>query len=102
MIDNALRLDALVAAAADPAVGVVLLDVILGHGVHPDPAGVVAPAICQARARRDLKVLVHLLGTDLDPQPLASQADTLRQAGAQLYPSSAAAAEAARALATGA
>ena len=41
---------AIVQAAADPTVGVVLLDVVLGHGAHPDPAGAVAAAVREARA----------------------------------------------------
>jgi hypothetical protein len=97
MLDPTLRNHAILQAAEQPEVQVLLLDVILGYGVHPDPAGVVAPVIRQALSQRpDLKVLVPLLGTDLDPQPLAAQADALRQAGAHLYPSSAAAAHAAR------
>jgi hypothetical protein len=42
MIDFRSRCDALVQAAADPEVGVVLLDVILGYGAHPDPAAQLA------------------------------------------------------------
>ena len=45
MIDQTLRLEQLAAEAADPAVAVVLLDVVLGHGAHPDPAAELAPAI---------------------------------------------------------
>jgi FdrA protein len=98
MLDPTLRNQAILDAAARAEVRVLLLDVILGHGAHPDPAGVVAPVIRQALQNRpDLKVLVHLLGTDLDPQPLATQAEQLRQAGAKLYDSNAAAAQAARA-----
>jgi FdrA protein len=97
MLDPTLRNHAILGAAARPEVRAVLLDVILGHGAHPDPAGVVAPTIRQALQQRpELQVLVHLLGTDLDPQPLAAQAEQLRAAGADLYPSNAAAAHAAR------
>jgi FdrA protein len=96
MLDPTLRNQAILDAAARPEVRVLLLDVVLGHGAHPDPAGVVAPVIRQALHNRpELRVLVHLLGTDLDPQPLASQAEQLRAAGAELYPSNAAAAHAA-------
>ena len=38
MIDQSLRLERLAAEAADPAVAVLLLDVVLGHAAHPDPA----------------------------------------------------------------
>ncbi len=39
MIDTGPRLERLAAEAADPECGVILLDVVLGHGAHPDPAG---------------------------------------------------------------
>ncbi|WP_194900110.1 FdrA family protein, partial [Catenulispora pinisilvae] len=42
MIDNTLRLRAITDAAADAAVGVVLLDVVLGRGAHADPGGEIA------------------------------------------------------------
>ena len=38
MIDPTLRLEHLARAAADPDTGVLLLDVVLGHGAEPDPA----------------------------------------------------------------
>ncbi|MEZ4682241.1 MAG: hypothetical protein R2932_49355 [Caldilineaceae bacterium] len=34
--------------AADPEVAVILLDVVLGDGAHPDPASELAPAIADA------------------------------------------------------
>ena len=43
MIDQRLRLDRLAAEAADPATAVIMLDVVLGHGAHPDPAAELAP-----------------------------------------------------------
>jgi FdrA protein len=43
MIDPTLRLERLAREAADPAVGVVLLDVVLGHGADPDPGASLAP-----------------------------------------------------------
>ena len=51
MIDPTLRLEHLARVAADPATGVLLLDVVLGHGAEPDPAALLAPAIEAARAR---------------------------------------------------
>ena len=38
MIDPSLRIERLAAAARDPGVSVLLLDVVLGYGAHPDPA----------------------------------------------------------------
>ncbi|HKV45329.1 MAG TPA: protein FdrA, partial [bacterium] len=45
MLDPTLRARRLMQEAADPETGVILLDVVLGEGVHADPAGALAPAI---------------------------------------------------------
>ena len=95
MIDQRLRLDRLVAEAADPDVAVILLDVVLGHGAHPDPAAEFAPAITAALAGRetgDLAVVVSLIGARSDPQGLAAQATALATAGAHVFASNAQAA----------
>ena len=94
MIDPGLRLDALAAAGTDPDVGVVLLDVVLGHGAHPDPAAVLAPAIAAAA----VPVVVALVGTAADPQGRDRQAAALQAAGAHVFVSNAAAARCAAAL----
>ena len=49
MIDLRQRCAQLVQEAARPSVGVLLLDVMLGHGAHPDPASELAPVIEQAQ-----------------------------------------------------
>jgi FdrA protein len=87
MIDQALRLDRLAAAAADPDVAVIQLDVVLGHGAHPDPAAELAPLIADAPQ----PVVVSLIGAPSDPQGLPEQAETLRSAGAYVFASNAAA-----------
>lgn len=94
MIDPTLRLEILADTAADPRVRVVLLDVVLGHGAHPDPAAVHAPAIgaalAAARARgRPLAVVVSLIGTAADPQGLQRQGEALAAAGAFVLASNA-------------
>ncbi len=86
MLDMTLRVQRLAQEGADPAVAVVLLDVVLGEGVHPDPAGALAPAISHARATamsagRDLAVIATVCGTDEDPQNRARQVEQLRAAG---------------------
>jgi FdrA protein len=85
MIDGSQRLARFAAEAADPACGVVLLDVVLGHGAHPDPAAELAPAIAAAR----VPVVVSLIGTASDPQGLDRQASLLREAGAAVFASNA-------------
>lgn len=92
MIDQSLRLEALAAEAADPAVTVVLLDVVLGHGAHPDPAAELGPAISAARAGGRVAVVVSLIGAASDPQGLGRQAAILQAAGAHVFASNAAAA----------
>jgi FdrA protein len=89
MMDNDLRIRRLQQEADDPEVAVILLDVVLGYGAHPDPAGELAPAIAQARAGaeqagRHLEVVAVVVGTDEDPQGLDAQAEQLRAAGARV------------------
>jgi FdrA protein len=85
MIDQDLRLRRLRQEAADPEVGVILLDVVLGDGAHADPAGELAPVIAQIREHRDLDVAVIVIGTADDPQDLAVQMETLQAAGARVF-----------------
>jgi FdrA protein len=78
MIDPALRIEALEQAARDPSIAVLLLDVVLGYGAHPDPAGELAPVI----EGIDKHVIVALVGADGDPQGLDGQRERLAAAGA--------------------
>jgi FdrA protein len=91
MIDPTLRNEQLARAAADPATGVLLLDLVLGHGAEPDPAAMLAPAIAGARADRPVPVIVSIIGTELDPQGLARQIEQLSESGAELHFSNASA-----------
>ena len=88
MIDQDLRLRRLRQEAADPEVGTILLDVVLGEGAHADPAGELAPVIRQILSDRtdptDLAIFVVLIGTDEDPQNLPEQITTLSRAGARV------------------
>ncbi|MDR6862404.1 FdrA family protein [Phycicoccus sp. 3266] len=97
MIDPTLRLERIAAEAADPTCGVLLLDLVLGHGAHPDPAPELAAAVTAARATaadagRELPVVVSLTGTPGDPQDLSACARQLTAAGAHVHLSNAAAA----------
>ncbi|MGI8645496.1 MAG: FdrA family protein [Nocardioides sp.] len=89
MIDPTLRLEALDRVVADPRTGVVLLDVVLGHGAEPDPAARLAPAV--VAGTRTVPVVVSVVGTEGDPQDLAGQVRALAEAGAEVYLSNAAA-----------
>ncbi len=98
MIDPTLRLDHLRQAAADPSTGVVLLDVVLGHGAEPDPAALLAPAV----AAVSQPVVVTVVGTRDDPQDRDRQVRALVEAGAEVHLSHAAATRRALELAGGA
>ncbi|MEA2599376.1 MAG: FdrA protein [Acidobacteriota bacterium] len=86
MIDQDLRLRRLRREAADPEVGIILLDVVLGDGAHADPAGELAPVIERVIADRigTLEVIAIVVGTDEDPQNLSEQIATLTRAGARV------------------
>ncbi len=100
MIDFAARLERLAAEARDPSVAAIVLDVVIGYGAHPDPAGALAPAVRDARAAaaregRDLVVIGFVCGTEDDPQRFSSQAAALAASGMVVAPNSTAAAAAA-------
>jgi len=87
MMDNDLRIRRLDKEAGDPQVAVLLLDVVLGYGAHPNPASELAPAIAKARkiaedGGRYLEVVAVVSGTDEDPQNMATQIQALKEAGA--------------------
>ena len=93
MIDHRLRNERLLEEANDPGVALVVLDVVLGYGAHPDPAAEMVPAIrrAQALARRKgrwLGIVGFVCGTEEDPQGLQRQEAALRDAGVLLAPSS--------------
>jgi len=97
MIDPTLRLEHLARAAADPDTGVVLLDVVLGHGAESDPASLLAAAVAEVPQ----PVIVALVGTAADPQDRDRQAAVLAGAGAEVYLSNAQAARRAVEVLTG-
>ncbi len=96
MMDNDLRIRRLHQEAGDPEAAVILLDVELGYGAHPDPAGELAPAIAEARAHaveagRHLEVVAVVVGTDEDPQDMTAQIRRLQKSGARVETSNEAA-----------
>jgi FdrA protein len=95
MIDNDLRIRRLRQEANDPEVAVIMFDVVIGYGAHPDPASELGPAIQQARqqAKRELIIVASVTGTEHDPQRLSAQVAALRAAGAIVCDSNAAAAK---------
>ncbi len=87
MMDSDLRIRRLEKEASDPQVAVILLDVVLGFGAHPNPASELAPAIAKARkiaedGGRYLEVVAVVSGTDEDPQNMTTQIQMLEESGA--------------------
>ncbi len=101
MVDLTVRRAKLAEAAADERVGCVLLDVVLGHGAHPDPASELAAAVAPL-VQRGALVLARVCGTPADPQRSDRQEQTMRAAGAVVVPSNAALARLAVRAVTGA
>jgi FdrA protein len=96
MIDPSLRAGRIAAVFDDPEIAVLLLDVVLGHGAHSNPAGALAAVIVDGLAKlhadgRDLAVVASVCGTEEDPQSSSAQRLILEQAGVAVLPSNAAA-----------
>jgi succinyl-CoA synthetase alpha subunit len=92
MIDPSGRNERVLAEAGDATVAVVLVDVVLGYGSHPDPAGALVPALLEARraaAARGgyLAVVASVIGTPGDFQGLAAQRKALEDSGCIVMPS---------------
>jgi FdrA protein len=92
MIDPSARAERIERESGDPGIAVMMLDVMLGHGSHPDPAGAVLPAVASARekAKRrggDLTVVAEVVGTDRDFQNFSLQKRKLEDQGVIVAPS---------------
>jgi FdrA protein len=103
MIEPGLRTKRIIKDATDPETAVVLLDVVLGHGSHPDPAGIAVEAALEASqilSREGRKVLwiAALVGTKDDPQGYKEQEDKLKSAGFMVFESNVRAAKTAASL----
>lgn len=96
MLDPTLRNRRILQEARDPETAIIYLDIVLGYGVHPDPAGAACEAIREAQdvARREGRQIIfiaHVCGTDGDPQNAGAQEQKLRDAGVVVLPTNAAA-----------
>jgi FdrA protein len=97
MIDPGARSDLIVKAGDSPEIGVLLVDLVLGRGAHPNPASPLAEAVREAQNRaraagRRLVTAGSIVGTTEDPQGLAAQRAQLEAAGIEVFPSNAEAA----------
>jgi FdrA protein len=100
MIDPEARIELLREQGADPAVAVIILDVVLGYGAHSDPAAELAPVCAEITADGGPAIVVYVLGTEQDPQGLAAQRAAFTEAGCVVTETAARASLAAAALAT--
>jgi FdrA protein len=94
MIDPATRRQQLLESVTCPDVGVVLCDVILGWGAHPDPGMALATAWQEARALataagQEVIGIATVCGTSDDPQDYERQCRVLREHGFLLADSNA-------------
>lgn len=88
MIEPQLRNEHLAKALKDKAVGVILLDVVIGYGAHADPAGLLAEVL----KKNKKLVIASVTGTENDPQVFSKQVKTLKEAGVLVADSNAQAA----------
>ena len=103
MMDPSLRQARILEEAKDPGTAVILLDVVIGHGSHADPAGALAGVVGEARKiaaadGRNLVFVGSVCGTEGDPQRCAVQEKILRDAGVLLAGSTSRAVRLARSL----
>ncbi len=87
MIDNDLRIRYILMASRDPTTAVIVLDVVIGYGAHPDPGLELGDAISRAKKEanqqgRKLIVITCVTGTKDDPQDLDETKRKLKEAGA--------------------
>ncbi|MCD8481086.1 MAG: hypothetical protein LRZ88_13380 [Candidatus Cloacimonetes bacterium] len=64
-------------------IALIILDIVLGYGSHPDPASELIPVL--ARVNQEIPIICHVLGTTADPQNADLQAEKLREAGVKVF-----------------
>lgn len=90
MIDPEVRVNKIKEYAADSDTGVILLDVVLGYGSHPDMADALSPAILEAKEQnKDLQFIATVVGTQNDPQDYSKTKETLQNLGVLIEDSNA-------------
>ncbi|MCL2216543.1 MAG: acyl-CoA synthetase FdrA [Defluviitaleaceae bacterium] len=94
MIDPTSRQDAILKEAADPNVGIILFDLVLGYGAHEDIAGEIISAIKKAQVKlseekRQVVFIGFACGTEGDIQGLEKSEALLRENGVVVLPSNA-------------
>ncbi|MFC2048728.1 acyl-CoA synthetase FdrA [Elusimicrobiota bacterium] len=90
MIDLSLRNKRILQEAADPEVGVILFDLVLGYGSHPNPAGDMNDTL--AKIPDDIILVASVCGTEMDPQKYSKQVEILEKNNVIVLPTNAQAA----------
>ena len=88
MIDYTSRKERMREEARDGTVAVILIDVVLGYGSHPDPASELVPVIAEIKSRaksKTIQFVAVLVGTDDDPQNFGKQKKLLEEAGVIVF-----------------
>jgi len=84
MIEPATRTDRIAAELSDPEVAVLLFDLVLGYGSHPNPAGALVEALGE---KCPCSVVASITGTKGDYQNFDTQKQILLDAGIVIMPS---------------
>tara|TARA_Y100001936_G_scaffold253992_1_gene323174 strand:- start:23840 stop:25330 length:1491 start_codon:yes stop_codon:yes gene_type:complete len=95
MIDPEIRREPLEEAMNNPNVGVILIDIVIGFGAHPDPAGQLVSMLAGTDKKNQPEIIASITGTEQDPQIRSTQVKTLQSAGVHVADSNADAAIAA-------
>ena len=95
MIDPSYRNQLVQDAIADPQTALILCDVVIGTGSHPDPAGILAESVTAASSTEEHPpiVIASITGTEKDPQIRSRQKQILEEAGVFVFDSAQYAAE---------
>ena len=105
MIDNTLRIQRMQQEVRDKQTAVILLDVVIGYGAHPDPAAELGEAIRHLLAEnfsgQSVAFIASVTGSEQDPQGYARSAALLQESGVFVCKSNAQAARLAAALVEG-
>jgi len=97
VMDPSILNDRLLREGSDPEVGVILFDLLYGHGIHKDPVGAIEDSLRKIRQKgkddgRYVSIVASLCGTDLDTQGVDSQKRRLQELGVLIAGSNAKAA----------
>ncbi|MFX1283561.1 MAG: acyl-CoA synthetase FdrA [Promethearchaeota archaeon] len=101
MIDQTERTRRFLAEIKDTQTAVILIDFVFGYGSHIDPIADMQDAFTQWKLLdRNIPIVAHLCGTELDPQDFNKSISALEDFGVYVMPTNAQAARLAALIAT--